>query len=595
MPNEKQTFSYGKAMQILFKSLASHELNNEACHLLKGDVASVQSFIFSVQTKSAAKTLKAKSFYIQALTELCVHFILNKYSLGTNHVVYNGGAVFYILIPQSEVANTWFEDLQKDIAQALLQTPHDPNINLGYVALNSNDDIGAKWDNLNQALLLNELKPYSALHKELFTPFDFNADYNKKWKVFTDNFTKGVLLPNTNQKRSRQEVKGFVLRKLPSAATIRQRVDKSGVIKFDYRLRFSPQQKNDLSVEKTVLNKLPLWKDLVLNHYADVVSKLKQKYAADDEYHLPRVNNLIDFDAMSLFAEKRTGTAKLAVLKMDIDNLGTYFRKQTQLENAQKLSTAFGWFFQTRMYDFLDETITGSDDRYRENIYIIFSGGDDCFLVGAWDAVFEFALKVQQEFQEFQKALRGVMPSLPTNQDITLSAGLLVIDENFPVTRFAELAEEAIDDAKTYQTTKETKPAKNKISVFGEVISWNDFSTVKELTSILKDLVQAENSRSILERVKRSAIGYESLQKKIEKGYLSFDAVWRFSYYLRNVKTKTGKDIINSEVALGTNRETLVQAYQRLLISAIANQQYTDAAIFPIAARWTEFLTRKKQ
>ncbi|WP_299453035.1 hypothetical protein [uncultured Microscilla sp.] len=568
--------NYKKSLLQLFGN--SRQPIKTPHYLLKGDVASVQSFIFSVQTKSAAKTLKAKSFYIQALTELCVHFILNKYLLPVSQVIYNGGAVFYILIPQSKVDDGWFENLQKDIAQALLQVPHDPNIHLGQVELTPNDDIGEKWEELNQALLLNELKPYLGMHQEIFKPFGFEADYNKAWKAFTEHFVK-----------SKPVIDGF---------NIVQQVQQGKLFaKFGYELdhkSVTNSETLDIDVKNTVLNKLPLWNTQVLAEYADVVGKIKTKHTDDPEYHLPKNNNIIDFEAMSLFAERRTGTAKLAVLKMDIDNLGTYFRKQTQLENAQKLSSAFGWFFQTRIYDFLDVNIPGSEDRYRENIYIIFSGGDDCFLVGAWDAVFEFAPMVQQEFQKFQKGLRDLMKGL-SDKCITLSAGLLMIDEHFPVSRFAELAEEAIDAAKTYQTTKETKPSKNKVCVFGEVISWKDLTTVKELTGILKNLVAEEKSRSILERVKRSATGYESLQKKIEKGHLSFDAVWRFSYYLRNVKTKKGKEIINDEVELGAGRETLVQAYQRLLISAISNQQYTNAAIFPVAARWTEFLTRKKQ
>lgn len=499
------SYDYSQAIRQLFDLLIRQPRHQESYYLLKGDVASVQSFIFSVQTKNAAKTLKAKSFYIQALTELCVKFILDELGLAKEQVIFNGGAVFYLLIPQSQVSDNWFEDLQKKVALALLEIPHDPNINLAKVELNPGDKVGEKWEELSHALLLNELKPYPGLYQEVFAPFGFKADYNAKWKRFTDDFVK-----------SKPRVSGFNLTNQGKTNQL--------FAKFGYALEkhtTSPTDTLDIQIKDTVLNKLPQWTEGIMTHYQEVAQKLEQKHQDDPEYHLPKDNNIIDFEAMSLFAERRTGTAKLAVLKMDIDNLGSYFRKQDKLENAQKLSTAFGWFFQTRLYDFLDITLAGSEDKYRENIYIIFSGGDDCFLVGAWDAVFAFALKVQQEFHEFQKSLRQALPGLSDSKDITLSAGLLMVDEHFPVTRFAELAEEAIDAAKTYQLPSEAKPSKNKVCIFGEVISWSDLDTVKELTNLLKQLVEEEKSRSILERVKKSAAGYENLQKKIEKGSLT--------------------------------------------------------------------------
>ena len=313
-----------------------------------------------------------------------------------------------------------------------------------------------------------------------------------------------------------------------------------------------------------------------------MVEKIKFKHQGEPEYHLPKNNNIIDFEAMSLFAERRTGTSKLAVLKMDIDNLGSYFRKQQELENAQKLSKAFGWFFQTRLYDFLDVTIADTEDRYRENIYIIFSGGDDCFLVGAWDAAFEFALIIQREFQAFQEGLQKIMSNL-SNKEITLSAGLLMIDEHFPVVRFAELAEEAIEKSKTYLKNGESKPAKNKIAVFGEVLSWKDFRKVEKIKNQLVTLLDNGESRGMLERIKMSSVGFNNLQEKARKGYIKANQVWRFQYYLRNVKHLDNLTIIDK----------MIQEYQAYLISAISGKQYTDIAIFPVAARWAEFATRK--
>ena len=51
-----------------------------------------------------------------------------------------------------------------------------------------------------------------------------------------------------------------------------------------------------------------------------------------------------------MFANQRTGTEKIAVLKMDVDNLGTIFQSgleddRSTLAHTAYLSRALQWFF----------------------------------------------------------------------------------------------------------------------------------------------------------------------------------------------------------------------------------------------------------
>lgn len=61
-------------------------------------------------------------------------------------------------------------------------------------------------------------------------------------------------------------------------------------------------------------------------------------------------------------------------------------------------------------------------------------GGDDTFIVGAWDAVFEFAHLLRENFKAFAAEMKPVIAT-----ELTFSAGLLLVDAKYPALRFAKL------------------------------------------------------------------------------------------------------------------------------------------------------------
>ena len=89
-------------------------------------------------------------------------------------------------------------------------------------------------------------------------------------------------------------------------------------------------------------------------------------------------------------------------------------------------------------------------------IYITYSGGDDLFVVAPWDVAIEFAWKLRQEFSAY----------VANNPNITLSAGIFLCREKFPIGRSAQIAGELLDDG------AKKLPEKNGVSVFGENVPW---------------------------------------------------------------------------------------------------------------------------
>jgi CRISPR-associated protein Csm1 len=263
---------------------------------------------------------------------------------------------------------------------------------------------------------------------------------------------------------------------------------------------------------------------------------------------------------------------------MDVDSLGRLFSEQNDWARTAKLSQALKTFFEERIFDlwksdFTFHDQTGNEQRtpFSENIYVVFSGGDDCMMVGGWDAVFAFAGKIKEAFDDFWKDKMG---ELGLKKPPTLSASLTVVDPKFPIVRLAALAEEALKEAK-----QAAQGEKNRIAVFGRILTWDEFFKAQRIAHQLERLIKKENEpRNILQRIRMSQSSFDPiLRKALEEGVVENPAIWRIRYYLRRSKNDV---------------EDIVKEYTEAILQAVLCRKRTNSDLFPVAARWAEFMTR---
>lgn len=261
-------------------------------------------------------------------------------------------------------------------------------------------------------------------------------------------------------------------------------------------------------------------------------------------------------------AEDSDGDKKLAAIKLDVDRLGQIFQSRT-LEEYQHLSQAFKSFFDVDLLSLIKEK------NIANQVYVVFSGGDDCFLIGCWNIIFSLAFDLRESFKEFQLQLKKDCPSLK-NEEITFSAGLVIFTPKYPVLRVAEEAEAALHAAKM--------SGRNRVNVFGHNLQWNEFGKSKDIAAQLYTLVKEKGeSHALVQRIKSSDLGYESLQEQAHGGKISMPKVWRLKYYLK----RNAKNL--NEV------EAIFQQYSNALISSFMNgKESTNPLIYPVAARWAE-------
>jgi len=174
----------------------------------------------------------------------------------------------------------------------------------------------------------------------------------------------------------------------------------------------------------------------------------------------------LDFHDLTEWA---VGDSLLGVLRMDVDNMKDLFqdglfngppminpspdgRKFSYFGRWAALSRQIDLFFKFYMNALCegkveDKPFTVSDfdmcDVPEEGLkgrkaVVVYSGGDDLFIIGAWSDVVELAFDIHRSF----KAFTG------KNPELDLSGGVVAVDEHLPIHLMADLSKRALKRAK---------------------------------------------------------------------------------------------------------------------------------------------------
>lgn len=157
-----------------------------------------------------------------------------------------------------------------------------------------------------------------------------------------------------------------------------------------------------------------------------------------------------------------SGTEAIGVLKADVDNLGLLMgcgltEKRFTLSRMATLSRQLDAFFSI----YLPNLLAGSEEY--NDVYTVFAGGDDLFLIGPWNTMASLAVYLNKRFAEY----------VCNNSKITFSAGISVHKAHVPVDKLADAAEFALEESKNAE-------GKNSITMFGQTVSWQKFQALLE-------------------------------------------------------------------------------------------------------------------
>ncbi|MCX7704458.1 MAG: type III-A CRISPR-associated protein Cas10/Csm1, partial [Planctomycetota bacterium] len=167
---------------------------------------------------------------------------------------------------------------------------------------------------------------------------------------------------------------------------------------------------------------------------------------------------VLDFEDISDASE---GRKAVAYLKADVDHLGKIFafglpQGNRSMSRIATLSRMLDLFFCGWIQQMLSGEIDNKEgDEEYKNIYTVFSGGDDLLLVGPWNDIINFIIKLNEKFRLYTCK----------NPAITLSGGVVLAHPKTPVSFMAEEAEEALEMSKN--------GGRNRVTLFGETLEWD--------------------------------------------------------------------------------------------------------------------------
>lgn len=550
--------------------------------VVKGDISGIQEFIFNVKSKGAAKTLKSRSFYIDAICLLAESYIKQKFS--ECETIYVGGGNLYLKIPIAK----WDIKVFDEIQVFFLKYFNDSSIslNIEYHEFKNTDNYGEIIDELNRKTNKFKITKFTKLDKKYFDPF-IKTDFLLQNKFI--NFSYEFIDNNSFE--------------IENTSNIEQNISFNKIELFGQSLKLSKSSKNKYQTN------IPIWKSDIINEYVSYNS-----YKGNDsEALIPEKKSIIDFESFGKFAEMRTGTNKIAAVKLDLDNLGTLF-KNTKNENDNKyLSERIDYFFNKELYSLIKDTLIDyeivngevikidskkfegkkieiyqtfkKNYKLEDNIYVVFAGGDDSFIIGAWDSIIEFTILLREKFNEFQKE---IIKKLNLKNPITFSAAIIIVDAHYPIVKIAEDVENELHKIKN-ENLIESKvdatghPMKNKISLFQHNFTFEDFLVMKKFKDKFYEMIiiYGEN-RAFLYKIQDLFAGINPTED------LKPNLLWMFKYIFRDIAQKIyfKEFLYDFYFAQESNLEK--ELYRNF------KQPSNKDLKIPVAARWTELLTRKK-
>jgi CRISPR-associated protein Csm1 len=172
--------------------------------------------------------------------------------------------------------------------------------------------------------------------------------------------------------------------------------------------------------------------------------------------------------------DMKKGIKALGILKCDVDNLGKIFqigiskRHGSSLSKIATFSRVMNSFFTIYLPNLLS-----TNPKYN-NIYTVFAGGDDLFLIGRWDTIIELSYELKNAFNNFSCH----------NKQVTFSAGIAIAKPNEMIRSFYFYSEQALKQSKD-------NAGKDSLTIFNETIKW---SQKDEMTGISDNLSKWQKS-----------------------------------------------------------------------------------------------------
>ncbi len=489
---------------------------------ISGDFSGIQKFIYRVPTKGALRMLRGRSFYLQMVLENIIDEILDRLELSRANLIYSGGGHFYMLADNTEETKQVLEEAFRHVNEELLHIYGTSlYVAAGWVPVSAEElrqessDRENMFRRVNGVIAKKKQSRYDASMVALLT--DENSELNHMeagmrecalcHRSVKETELSDYLAPRATEddQESMQvcpQCNGMyilgkeIIDRKSLFAIITEPQEKSISLPSPFgscwlKVIASEEELKDL-MKQGVLKRVYSKNDSTTGSFIGTRLWVGD-YACRNE-----LGDALDFQEMaecSGGSPDEKGINRLGVLRADVDWLGALFMAGFQenyrtLSRYAALSRNLSMFFSKFISDICAKHLPEGQkpfylfqeketDRW---IHVVYAGGDDVFLVGAWDDLLETAVDFRETFRHY------------TNGKSSFSAGLGLFSPNYPVIRMAQETGDLEDLAKKAD-------GKDSIALFGvdageqretPVFSWTEFKEKvcgEKLDFLLKHMI----------------------------------------------------------------------------------------------------------
>lgn len=424
--------------------------------MIEGNFFGIQRFIFeATPTNKAAKTLRAKSAYIQLLTRAAAFYIVEKLGLGYLNIVSTNAGKFEILGINTEETKKIISDIQKELNKFFIQNFFgETGIGISVAPCSFSDFEKDKYrefrTHVEHKVEESKFKKFDLLETNPILDYD-------------DGIDNETLCPYCAKRKKKDNAQACET--CDKFIQIGEQLTKDGFLAIT-------KNKNDILIfgdyHAAFAQDADDFKDAVVIY--DMKGGDFRGYAKwEIASYVKKDKNgaVMDFDKLAELScsEEESGIKALIGLKGDVDEMGKFIKTS----NVTADFMSFNFF--SRMVDYFFSVYTPNLMREKyKNLYTVFAGGDDLFVFGAWNEVIEFSKELREKFMQF------------ADNKLSFSVGMALGKANKPVNFIARVAEEELERSKAIDKKKDA------IALFGECVKWDEYIKIgNELMPFLKE------------------------------------------------------------------------------------------------------------
>jgi CRISPR-associated protein Csm1 len=423
---------------------------------IAGEFYGIQKYVLGISAAGAgqAKRLRARSFHVQVLGEVVVRRISEAFAKAASTSMMEGGGQFVLEVESSPAAKETLASLRTTLqSELLLELQGQLGLNIAWA------------DTLAEALRLRSRERRRSWSHVMAGPSGWVTSQMSRPSIAppceicgklsaTRQWQDGDLVEAVCTRCDEDRRTGALIPWIHSISLATN--TKTGPIILGRRVRLDRQETYGA---KPVYRRVPL----------------------DSE------EKLLTFEQI---ADTAPGVPLLGVLKADVDDLGGRIASQmvdaAGSQDLSELSRSVDRFFSLSLQNKLR--------RDSRPIFTVFSGGDDLFLVGAWNDMLAVAIETHDAFWAGPGA----------QYNLTISAGVAFTPPGIPVRNAASRAERLLPEAK--------KGPKNQCATLDGVWQWDEIARICRAGRILAHHVNDEVApRALLHRFFRILSGSEEM------------------------------------------------------------------------------------